>query len=199
MSDPVIGQETQGGEIHRAFGQPHPDRGPAEPPLEVAQSPADLDPPIGRGREWQDRVMEGLREAIDATVAFDEPAIRDRIAVLKPARQGRSEIPRHVTEIADLGVRPIALGADAGRPVVCRRGRRVRRHPTAERVGPRRLVEVAVDDEAASAHVASDGAIDAGSSSARSWVVATALETVIVRVAPGVSDSGHESSSPAPW
>ena len=80
-------------------------------------------------------------------VAVDEAAIRDRVALLEPAGERRPEVPRHRTEIAELRVRPVAVGADALVPVVRRRGGRVERHRAREGVEPGRLVEVAVDDE----------------------------------------------------
>ena len=101
--------------------------------------------------------MERLGQAVGALVAGDEAVIRDRVAVLQPAGQGRSEVPRDVAKVAELRVGSIALGADPGRPVVRRRRRRVGGDPAAERIDPRRLVEVAVDDEAAAAHACRRG------------------------------------------
>ena len=78
----------------------------------------------------------------------------------QPAGERRPEVPRHRPEVAELGVRAVALGADPLVPVVGRRRGRVDRHRAGERVEPRRLVEVAVDDEggAASRGASVDGA-----------------------------------------
>src|SRR5437899_3702213 len=95
-------------------------------------------------------------------------------------------------EVAALGVGAVALGADPFGPVVSRRRGRVDRYPAAERVGPRRLVEMAVDDKATATH-------DEAASSARSRSVVTTWVTVTVHVASGASDRGHDSRSPAPW
>ena len=102
-------------------------------------------------------------------VAVDEPPIGDRVAVLQPAGQRRADVPRDRAEIAELGVRSIAVGADALVPVVRRRGRGSS-GTARERVETGRLVEVAVDDQRGTGHAPS---------SRRSCVVATTC--VIVR------------------
>ena len=47
-------------------GSQTPGRPPPEPELEVAQAPADLGPPVGGGRQRQDRVVERLGQAVAA-------------------------------------------------------------------------------------------------------------------------------------
>ena len=169
---------------------------------EVAHPPADLGAPVGRGGERRDRVVVRLRHpvaardgdrrvAVGGPVAVDEPAVRLRVAGLEPFGERRPEVPRHPAVVAPLGVRAVALRGHARVPVVEGRGRGVRRHRAAERVDAQRLVEVAVDDEAAAAH--------ATSSSARSRVVLTAWSTRNSRRCPGPSVSGHDSNSALPW
>jgi hypothetical protein len=120
--------------------------------LEVAQPPMDLRPPVGGRCERQDRVMEGLRHAVTTGIALHEAAVGHRVSVLHPARQCRPEVPRHRAEVAFLGVRSIAVGADALVPVAGGRRSRVDRHRAGERIEPWRLVEVAVDDERGTRH-----------------------------------------------
>ena len=136
-----------------------------EPPREVTQPPDDLGPPIRRGRERQDRMVERLGEPVDPAIPVDEAVVGDRVAGREPTGEGRADVPRHALEIAQLCVGSVALGADALGPIVGRGSRRVGGHGPAERIDPRRLVEVAVDDEVAAAH-ATSGARAARSSAA---------------------------------
>ena len=77
--------------VHGRLGQPHARRAAAEADLEVADAPADLGQLVGRRRERQDRVMEGLGHAVRPAVAVDEPAIRDRVR--RPASSRRAWAP----------------------------------------------------------------------------------------------------------
>ena len=185
----LVDEQPERLEVHRGLGQPDARRPPPEPPFEVAQPPADLGPPVGERRERQDRVVERLGHAVPAAIAIDEAAIGDRIAVLEPARERRTEVPGDPPVVAELRVGPVAVGGDPGVPVAIGRRGRVRRDDAGGRVQPRRLVEVAVDDEPRPAHA----------SSARSRSTVTVFATEIDRRSPGAIDSGHESSRPLPW
>ena len=96
--------------------------------LEVAQAPADLGPPV-RGASRAAGSCDGRAGPCPCTPAspVDEAAIGDRVAILQPAGERRSEVPRDPPEVAELGVGPVAVGGDPAVPVVGRRGRRVRR------------------------------------------------------------------------
>ncbi len=125
--------------------------------------------------------MERLGHPPFAVVARDESLEGGPIVFAQPAGQGWPEIPRDVAEVADLGIRPVALRADPDGPVVGRGGGLVRRHGPTERIEPRGLVEVSVNDEAAAAHLptAAGAAVRAclpppASSAARSRSVVTA-------------------------
>ena len=142
------------------------------------------------------------RSPLMPAITGDEPPVGERIAVDQPAGERRAEVPGHVPEVAALGVRAVALLADPGGPVVSRCGRWVGRDGTAERVDPRRLVEVAVDDQPAATHrgAGAPAGIEAAASSvARSRVVVTSWVTLTVRAAPASSASGQLNRRPAPW
>ena len=121
---PASASEPERGEVDGRLGQPHPGRPPPEPELEVAQAPADLGASVGGRRQRQDGVVERLGHAVHAAVAVDEAVVGDRVAGLQPAGERRPEVPRDRPEVAELGVGPVAVGADALVPVV--RGRRGR-------------------------------------------------------------------------
>jgi hypothetical protein len=99
-----------------------------------------------------------------------------RALATQPAAQRGAKVETDTGEFAGRCVRPVALLADPGVPVAGGRGRWVGRDGTAERVDPRRLIEVAVDDQAAAAHRtagAAAGIEAAASSIARSRAVVT--------------------------
>ena len=202
VAQPLLGGDPQAGDVDRGLGEPQALGVAPEAEQEVAQPPADLGAPVGRRGECRDRVVERLRHPVAARdgdrhvtvsgpVAIDEPAIRLRVASLEPFGERRAEVPRHPAVVAPLGVRAVALRGHARVPVLERRGRGVRRHRAAERVDAQRLVEVAMNDEAAAAH--------ATSSSARSRAVLTACSTRKAWRCPGPSVSGQESNSALPW
>ncbi len=187
---PSLGEVAQRREVDGRLGEPHPGGPATEPDLEIAQAPADLGPAVRGRRERQDGVVERLGHPVGPAVALDEAAIRDRIARLEPAGQRRPDVPRDRPEVAGLRVGSIAVGADALVPVPRRRRGRVERHRAAERIDPRRLVEVPVDDELRSGHAPS---------AVRSWAVVIRWRTMRSQRSPGPRCSGHESSSPLPW
>ena len=68
--------------------------------------------------------MIRLGHAVDAAVAGHKAEIRHGVSGLKPRGERRTEVPVDVPEVPSLRVRPVALRADPGVPVVGgRRGR----------------------------------------------------------------------------
>ena len=90
-ADAGFGEHPEGRQVDRGLGQPHPRGRPPEAHLEVAHAPADLGPPVGRGGERQDRMMERLGDPVDPPVTGDERPVGERIAV---ASQSASVGPR---------------------------------------------------------------------------------------------------------
>ena len=136
VGDARVGQEPERVEVDRGLGQPHAGRSPPEPELEVAQPPADLGASIGGTRQREDGVVERLGHPVHAAVTVDEAVVGDAVAVLQPVRERGPESHEIAPEVAELGVRPVALRADALIPVVGGRRGRIARHRAGERVEP---------------------------------------------------------------
>ena len=164
----------------------------------VADAPADLGPPIARGGEGEDRVVEALGHgvlgvrpaaAIRARTSGIVARQRTLVRVGPTLKEIRSRLPRSAFGPVALGRDPrvpaggygAALGSGRGRP--------------AERVAPLRLVEVGVDREAAAGHRGSRSP----SSAARSRVVVTVCSMRTVVAAPGARTSGQAKTSAEPW
>ena len=157
--DPGVRQRGQRREVHRGLGQPHRRRPASEPHLEVAGAPQDLRPPVVRGRERQDRVVEGLGDPGPAALAVGrrEPREHLRRRRREVAGERRAHVPRDVGGRPALRDRAVALLGDPRVPVAERRGRGVLGHAARERVDPAGLVEVGVDNEPAARHRRSRG------------------------------------------
>ena len=152
--DPGLRQRGQRREVHRGLGQPHRRRPASEPHLEVAGPPQDLRPPVVRGRERQDRVVESLGDPGPAALAVGrrEPREHLRRRGGEVAGERRAHVPGDVGGRPALRDRAVALLGDPSVPVAERRGRGVLGHAARERVDPAGLVEVGVDNEPAAPH-----------------------------------------------
>ena len=156
--DALVGQQPQGRQVDGGLGQPHPDGRPAEAHLEVAQAPADLGPPVGADASGRIAWWNGWAMPFAPRIAVDEPAVRDRVAVPRASPRASARGPT----TSRRGCRARRSGGSSPRdplvPVVGGGRRRVRGIVPVNGSRPRRLVEVAVDDERGAAHVASSAA-----------------------------------------
>ena len=151
-ADALAGHLPERREVCRGLRQPQHARGAAEAEREVAEPPADLRGAVPRRGQREDRVVEALRDGVQAVVRGHDPGERRRFLGRQPGRQGWPHVEADPVQVPALRVGPVALGRDPRIPVRERRGGGVVRKPTGERVAPLRLVEVAVDRQATSSH-----------------------------------------------
>ena len=97
-------------------------------------------------------MVESLGDRVLPVIGLDHSGKGDRVVRGEPDRQGGPDVEADPVEVSPLRVRPVALGGDPRVPVGERSGGQVVRNLAGERIAPLRLVEVAVDREAAAAH-----------------------------------------------
>ena len=162
----VVHQGGQGGVMHRGLRQPHGRRRPPEPVLEVFEAPDDLGFTVPGPGQGQDGVAVGLGQSVTVPqgrqtlgIGLQNPGIGFRRLLLKPADEGGPEIKTEMLIIVDdiqdpplavvdpgHAVGAIALGGDAGIPVVVRGGAGLHFDLFDPGIFPGRLIKMAVDD-----------------------------------------------------
>ena len=134
--------------------------------LEVGDAPTDLSAKVTIVRESKDGVAVSLSYRRSVTsevlgreaVGVDDRAVGVRCMPLEPRKCGRAEIEADPLEVVDplqqeavaieesrLRVRLVALRCDSLIPVRVRRGGRALFYRSGERIGARRLIEMAVN------------------------------------------------------
>ena len=155
--------------VGRGLRKPHPFRETTETPLEVADAPDDLRPPVPFRSKRQDRVAVclGDRGAVAGKpfrafrVGVDDRPVDIRFGAFHPRQKRRPHVEAHprvvlpdrdyfavLSENPGRGVRRIAFGRDAFVPVVPRRGGILRFDSIEPWVFPGRLIEMPVNADA---------------------------------------------------
>ena len=164
-----LGEHLERLVVHRGLGKPEPLGLPPEPRAEVVDPPAHLRDLVAARGERHDHVVEDLRARVAMTpgrdaraVGLDDLRVHVRPVALEPGEERRPDVERDLLEVVDDVEHAVLLVDAAGRrvrrvalrghplvPVVLRRRRVLDLDRLEPGILPRRLVEVAVDDDRA--------------------------------------------------
>ena len=164
-----LGEHLERLSVHRRLRKPEPLGLAPEPLAKVLDSPAHLRDLVAARGERHDHVVEDLRARVAMTpgrdaraVGLDDLRVHVRPVALEPGEERRPDVERDLLEVVDDVEHAVLLVDAAGRrvrrvalrghplvPVVLRRRRVLDLDRLEPGILPRRLVEVAVDDDRA--------------------------------------------------